>query len=112
MNERKRDDGWRLTDAQWQQMEPLLPRPKAHQLGCHRPRVPNRAAMDAILLVLRTGMQWNALDQTAVCACSAAYADFGSGSMPACLRRSGNAVCLNVKNCDVSIGSGWRWTAA
>ena len=32
--------------------------------------------MDAILLVLRTGMQWNALDQTGICSCAAAYRRF------------------------------------
>jgi putative transposase len=32
--------------------------------------------MDAILLVLRTGMQWNALDSTGICSCSAAYRRF------------------------------------
>lgn len=57
MKQGKRDDGFRMSDVLWQQIEPLLPAPKPHPLGCHRPRVPNRAAMDAILLVLRTGMQ-------------------------------------------------------
>lgn len=76
MRKSKHDDSWRLTDAQWQQMEPLLPLPKPHPLGCHRPRVPNRTAMDAIFLVLRTGMQWNGLDCTAICSCSAAYRRF------------------------------------
>ena len=61
MSDPKRDDGWRLTDTQWQQLEPLLPLPKLYPLRCHRPTVPNRAAMGAILLVLRTGMQWNTL---------------------------------------------------
>lgn len=56
MKQGKGDDGFRLSDELWECMEPLLPAPKAHPLGCHRPRVPNRAAMDAILLVLRTDM--------------------------------------------------------
>ncbi len=76
MKQGKRDDGFRMSDVLWQQIEPLLPAPKPHPLGCHRPRVPNRAAMDAILLVLRTGMQWNALDDTGVCTCSSAYRRF------------------------------------
>ncbi|WP_408639505.1 IS5 family transposase [Noviherbaspirillum autotrophicum] len=65
-----------MSDTLWEQMEPLLPAAKSHPLGCHRPRVPNRAAMDAILLVLRTGMQWNALDSTGICTCSSAYRRF------------------------------------
>jgi transposase len=32
--------------------------------------------MDAILLVLRTGKQWNALDGTRICTCSSAYRRF------------------------------------
>lgn len=76
MKQSKRDDGWRMSDALWGRIEPLLPAPKPHPLGCHRPRVPNRAAMDAILLVLRTGMQWNALDTTGICSCAAAYRRF------------------------------------
>jgi transposase len=76
MKQGKRDDGYRMSDALWEQIEPLLPAPKLHPLGCHRPRVSNRAAMDAILLVLRTGMQWNALDGTGICSCSSAYRRF------------------------------------
>lgn len=70
------DDGWRMTDALWDRMEPLLPARKSHPLGCHNPRVPDRDAMNAILLVLRTGMQWNALDATGICSCSSAYRRF------------------------------------
>src|SRR5947208_2888912 len=70
------DDGWRIPDRVWAQMEPLLPEPPAHPLGCHRPRIPDRDAMNAILLVLGTGMQWNALDATGICSCSSAYRRF------------------------------------
>ena len=34
-----KDDGWRISDELWSKMEPLLPKPKPHPLGCHRPRV-------------------------------------------------------------------------
>ena len=54
----------------------LLPAPRFHPLGCHAPRVPDRDAMDAILLVLRTGMQWNALNATGVCSSSSAHRRF------------------------------------
>ena len=36
----------------------------------------DRDAMNAILLVLRTGMQWNALNATGICSCSSAYRRF------------------------------------
>src|SRR3970282_1155149 len=52
-----RDDGWRISDEVWGRMELLLPACPPHPLGCHNPRVPDRAAMDAIFLVLRTGVQ-------------------------------------------------------
>ena len=50
------DDGWRIPERVWLQIERLLPERAAHPLGCHNPRVPDRDAMNAILLVLRTGM--------------------------------------------------------
>jgi putative transposase len=71
-----RDDGWRIPDATWERMEPLLPPRPAHPLGCHNPRVPDRDAMNAILLVLRTGMQWNALSATGICSSSSAHRRF------------------------------------
>ncbi len=71
-----KDDGWRLNDKLWKQIEPLLPPRKVHPLGCHNPRVPDRDAMNAILFVLRTGCQWNALDATGICTCSSAYRRF------------------------------------
>ena len=53
-----------IPDALWARMAPLLPvhTPKAHPLGCHRPRIGDRAVLDAIFFVLRTGCQWKALD--------------------------------------------------
>ena len=71
-----RDDGWRIPDATWERMEPLLPPRPVHPLGCHNPRVPDRAAMNAVLLVLRTGMQWNALNATGICSSSSAHRRF------------------------------------
>jgi transposase len=70
------DDGWRLPDALWVKMEPLLPERPKHPLGCHNPRVPDRAAMDAIFFVLRTGCQWNALNATGICSSSSAHRRF------------------------------------
>lgn len=71
-----KDDGWRIPDELWEQIVPLLPAPPAHPLGCHRPRVPDRDAMNGILFVLRTGCQWNALDGTEIVSCSSAYRRF------------------------------------
>ncbi|MDQ3380984.1 MAG: IS5 family transposase [Actinomycetota bacterium] len=71
-----KDDGWRIPDETWERMEPLLPPRPAHPLGCHNPRVPDREAMNAILLVLRTGMQWNALSAGGICSSSSAHRRF------------------------------------
>ncbi len=73
--ERVRRD-WRMPEEMWEQVEPLLPPRKSHPLGCHRPRVPDRTAMDAIFFVLRTGMQWNALNVTGLCSSSSAHRRF------------------------------------
>ena len=67
---------WRIPDALWERIEPLLPPRKPHPLGCHRRRVDDRQAMDAIFFVLRTGCQWGALDATGLCSHSAAHRRF------------------------------------
>ena len=73
---RANDDGFRIPDLLWDRIEPLLPARPVHPLGCHRPRVPDRSAMDAIFFVLRTGCQWNALSATGICSSSAAHRRF------------------------------------
>jgi len=65
-----------MPDALWKQIEKLLPKPKWHPLGCYRRGNSPRQAMDAILLVMRTGMQWNALKMTNLCSSSAAHRRF------------------------------------
>ncbi|MCL4543759.1 MAG: IS5 family transposase [Chloroflexi bacterium] len=58
-------------------MAPLLPaHPNPHRYGGGRPRVADRACADAIFYVLRTGCQWQALDQTELCAHSTAHDRF------------------------------------
>jgi transposase len=51
-----------MPDELWAHIQPLLPPRKLHPLGCHRPRVDDRNAMDAMFFVRRTGCQWNALN--------------------------------------------------
>ena len=67
---------WRIPDVLWERIVPLLPARKPHPLGCHRPRVDDRRAMDAIFFVLRTGCQWNALNATGICSSSSAHRRF------------------------------------
>ena len=51
-----KNDGWHISEALWERMEPLLPPRKRHPLGCHNPRVPDRAAMNAILVCAAHGV--------------------------------------------------------
>ena len=67
---------WHMPDELWEQIQPLLPPPPSHPLGCHKPRVDNRAAMNAIFYRLRTGCQWNALNATGICSSSSAHRRF------------------------------------
>ncbi|MBU2603198.1 MAG: transposase [Actinobacteria bacterium] len=53
-----------------------MPVRSTHPLGCHNPRVLDRNTLDAILLVLRTGMQWNTLSATGICTSSSARPRF------------------------------------
>jgi putative transposase len=100
------DDGWRISDALWARIAKLLPSRKKHPLGCHRPRVPDRSAMNAILFVLRTGCQWHALDATGICSCSSAYRRF---------REWGNAGLFldlwidGLMEYDARKGLDWAW---
>lgn len=66
--------GFRISDALWAVLAPLLPvRVNTHRFGGGRPRVPDRRCADAIFYVLRTGCQWEALNQTELCAKSTAH---------------------------------------
>jgi transposase len=48
-----------LTDEQWAVVEPLLPKPVKRADGKGRPRVDNRAILNGILWVMRTGAPWH-----------------------------------------------------
>lgn len=102
------DDGWRIPDALWEKIEPLLPPPPPHPLGCHRQRVPNRAALDAIFLVLRTGIQWNALGMTRTCSSSAAHRRFQEWEAAGVFQE---IWALGLETYDALQGIDWRWQA-
>ena len=101
-----RDDGWRIPDELWAKIEPLLPPGKPHPLGCHNPRVPDRNAMDAILLVLRTGMQWNALNATGICTSSSAHRRFQEWQQSGVFLELWR---LGLHSYDKLKGIGWDW---
>jgi len=101
-----KDDGWRIPDKLWKRMEPLLPLPKPHPLGCHRPRVPNRNAMNAILFVLRTGCQWNALNSTNICKSSSAHRRFLEWTEAGVFETFWKQGLMEY---DKKKGIGWKW---
>lgn len=70
----KTTTGYRISDDLWAVLQPLLPvHLNTHRFGGGRPRIPDRLCADAVFYVLRTGCQWQALDQTELCAHSTAH---------------------------------------
>ena len=104
----KQDDGWRLPDELWAKMQPLLPPRPPHPLGCHNRRVDDRRAMDAILLVLRTGMQWQALKTTGLCHPSSAYRRFREWAAAGVFREFWRQGLLAY---EAVTGVHWKWLA-
>ena len=100
------DDGYRLPDSLWARMEPLLPPRPPHPLGCHNPRTPDRKAMDAILFVLRTGCQWNALNGTGICSSSSAHRRFQEWTEAGVFEAFWRAGLLAY---DDLVGIDWTW---
>jgi transposase len=73
----KTTTGFRVSDALWTVLQPLLPvHVNKHRFGGGRPRKPDRVCADAMFYVLRTGCQWKALDQTELCPGSTAHDRF------------------------------------
>ena len=69
--------GFRISDDLWAVLRPLLPiHVNTHRFGGGRPRVEDRDCANAIFYVVRTGCQWQALDQTELCAHSTAHDRF------------------------------------
>src|SRR5712691_1200 len=69
--------GFCISNELWAVLQPLLPvHVNTHCFGGGRPRVADRDCADAIFYVLRTGCQWQALDQTELCAHSTAHDRF------------------------------------
>ena len=101
-----KDDGWRITDQLWAKIEALLPPRPKHPLGCHNPRVPDRDAMNAILFVLRTGCQWNALRSTGICSSSSAHRRFLEWTEARVFEK---AWVRSLRDYDAFVGIDWSW---
>jgi len=99
-----RGSSWRMADAFWQQIAPLLPKYARSPRG-GRPRANLRQVMDGIFYVLRTGCQWQALPR-----------EFGSGSTVHRYFQEwtqqdvfGKAWHRMLKRYDQRRGIGWNW---
>lgn len=99
--------GFRITDELWSVLQPLLPEHiNTHRFGGGRPRVADRNCADAIFYVLRTGCQWQALDQTELCAHSTAhdrFQEWGEAGVFLKLWQAG------VEQFDEVCGIEWDW---
>jgi transposase len=99
--------GFRISDELWAVLEPLLPkRENRHRFGGGRPRVPDRRCADAIFYVLRTGCQWEALNQTELCAKSTAHDRFQEWVAAGVFLRLWQ---VGVEQFDEVYGIDWDW---
>jgi putative transposase len=57
------EEKFEIADEWWEKIQPLIPPEPAKPFG-GRPRMDDRRALTAILYVLRTGCQWNALPRS------------------------------------------------
>jgi len=98
---------YRVSDELWKKIEPLLPKHKnTHRFGGGRPRVSDRKAMDGIFFVLRTGCQWNALNETGICSSSTAHLRFQQWTVAGVFQR---LWAMGLKDYDELQGIDWSW---
>jgi transposase len=101
--------GYRISDELWSVLQPLLPVPfNTHRFGGGGPRVPDRDCADAIFYVLRTGCQWQALDQPKLCAHSTAHDRFQEWVEAGVFLKLWQA---GVERFDELCGIDWDWLA-
>jgi putative transposase len=98
-----------VSDELWQRIQELLPKHKnTHRYGGGRPRASDRTVMDGILFVLRTGCQWNALNDTSICSSSTAHRRFQEWEAAGVFRRLWK---VSLENYDELRGIDWSWQA-
>jgi len=103
----KTTTGFRISNELWAILEPLLPvHVNTHRFGGGRPRVPDRQCADAIFYVLRTGCQWEALNQTELCAKSTAHDRFQEWVVAGVFLKLWQA---GVEGFDELKGIDWSW---
>lgn len=99
--------GFRVSDALWAVLEPLLPNHiNTHRFGGGRPRVSDRRCADAIFYVLRTGCHWEALNETELCRQSTAHDRFKHWAEAGVFLKLWQA---GVEHFDETTGIDWSW---
>jgi putative transposase len=104
MAQTQRTRPWELSDAVWERAQPLLPSPKPHPKG-GRPRRDDRQMLGAILYVLRTGIQWNALPRE-IGASTTVYDRFRAWERDGFFARLWAA---GLEEFDEVVGIDWAW---
>ena len=99
-------ENFRLPDAMWERVQPLLP-PEPPKPKGGRPRNDDRQMMDAIFFVLRTGIQWKALPRT-IAAGSSAHDRFQEWQRAEVFRKMWEAGLLTY---DELKHIEWEWQA-
>lgn len=101
------DDNFGISDSIWEELKQIIPKPKDnHPLGCHRKRIDDKKVMEAILFVLMTGCQWQALDKTNLCKHSVAHKRFQEWAKAGVFEEFWRRGLLMY---DEKKGIDWRW---
>ncbi len=95
---------WELSDALWERAQPLLP-PHNPRLKGGRPPREDRQMLGAILYVLRTGIQWNALPR-ALGASTTVYDRFRAWERDGFFAR---LWATGLAEFDELVGIDWEW---
>jgi putative transposase len=97
---------WTVSDDLWARVEPLIPPAPSHAKG-GRTRVPDRPIFEAIVYVLRTGIQWNALPRE-LGASSTVHDRFQEWEEAGVFRQ---LWAVGLMDYDELQGIDWRWQA-
>ncbi len=95
---------WELSDEVWERAQPLLPPQKPRPRGGRPPR-DDRQMLGAMLYVLRTGLQWNALPHE-IGASTTVYDRFRTWERAGVFARLWAA---GVQEFDELVGIDWEW---
>jgi transposase len=95
---------WELSDDLWERAQPLLPGRKPHPRR-GRPLRDDRQMLGAMLYVLRTGLQWNALPR-AIGASTTVYDRFRAWERAGGFERMWAA---GLQEFDEMVGVDWEW---